>query len=188
MASVTTTKENKEIVRRFAETFVNGGNYDTAEEFLAEDIVDSTPLGVGTGRDAVVNATREVRTAFPDFSVTLHELVADGDMVAVRMTQRGTHEGVFMGNEPTGKIVRNRDHGFRATEEREDRGAAGQARPPRDDAATRPRSTSYRRTLNRYNRPAFLGSPGLATAYGGLLITVVPPDLTGSSGRNLFGL
>ena len=103
MASAATTKENKEIVRRFAEEFVNGSNYDKAEEFLAEDIVDYTPLGETTGRDSVVETTKELRTAFPNFVVAPEEIIAEGDTVAVRMTQRGTHEGVFMGNEPTGE-------------------------------------------------------------------------------------
>jgi steroid delta-isomerase-like uncharacterized protein len=102
MASASTTTGNKEIVRRFAQEFVNESNYDTVEEFLAEDIVDYTPLGETTGRDAVVETTTELRTAFSDFVVTLEEIIAEGDTVAVRMTQRGTHEGVFMGNGPTG--------------------------------------------------------------------------------------
>lgn len=103
MASAATTNENKEIVRRFAEEFVNEGDYETVEEFLAEDIVDYTPLGETTGREAVLETTKELRTAFPDFVVSPQEIVAEGDTVAVRMTQWGTHEGTFMGTEPTGK-------------------------------------------------------------------------------------
>ena len=102
MASAATIRENKEIVRRFVAEFVNGSSYDKAEEFLAEEIVDSTLLGETTGRDSVVETTKELRTAFPDFVVTPEEIVAEGDTVAVRMTQRGTHEDAFMGNEPTG--------------------------------------------------------------------------------------
>lgn len=102
MASASTARENKEIARRFANEFVNKSNYDTAEEFLAEDIVDDTPLGETVGRDAVVDTTTELRKSFPDFVVTPEAVVAEGDTVAVRMTQRGTHEGAFMGNEPTG--------------------------------------------------------------------------------------
>ena len=102
MTSVETTKENTEIVRRFADQFMDAGNYGTAREFLAEDIQDHTPLGETTGRDAVVETAKSMEIAFPDFGVTLEEIVADGDTVAVRMTQRGTHEGVFMGIEPTG--------------------------------------------------------------------------------------
>lgn len=94
--------DNKETVRRFVEEFINEGKYDTAEEFLAKDIADHTPLGETTGRDAVVETLKTVRTAFPDFVVTPQEIVAEDDFVAVRMTQRGTHEGTFMGIEPTG--------------------------------------------------------------------------------------
>lgn len=102
MASAVPSTENEEIVRRFAEQFINAGNHDTAEEFLAEDVHDYTPLGETTGRDAVVETTKELGAAFPDFTIRLEEVVADGDTVAVRMTQRGTHEGEFMGIEPTG--------------------------------------------------------------------------------------
>ncbi|UTF52243.1 ester cyclase [Natronosalvus rutilus] len=102
MASASTTRANKELVRRFANEFVNESNYDTAREFLDVDIIDSTPLGETTGREAVVETTKELRTAFPDFVVTPEETVAEKDTVVVRMTQRGTHEGVFMGHEASG--------------------------------------------------------------------------------------
>lgn len=95
--------EPKDIIRRFADEFINEGNVDAAEEFLADDIADHTPFGETSGRDAVVATLKELRTAFPDFNVTLNEIVADGDTVAVWMTQRGTHEGPFMGIEPTGR-------------------------------------------------------------------------------------
>jgi steroid delta-isomerase-like uncharacterized protein len=94
--------DNKEIVRRFAVEFINEGNYATAEELLAEDIADHTPLGETTGRESVVDTLKTVRTAFPDFVVTLQAIVSEHDTVAVRMTQRGTHQGTFMGIEPTG--------------------------------------------------------------------------------------
>lgn len=94
--------ENEDIVRRFADEFINEGKYDTAEEFLAEDVADYTPLGETIGRDAVVETLTAMRTAFPDFVLTPEEIISDGDTVAVRMTQRGTHEGTFMGIEPTG--------------------------------------------------------------------------------------
>lgn len=103
MASAVSTEENEEIVRQFVEQFINEGNYGVAERFLAEDVHDYTPLGETTGREALVETAKEVGTAFPDFGITLEEIVADGDNVAVRMIQRGTHDGVFMGIGPTGK-------------------------------------------------------------------------------------
>jgi steroid delta-isomerase-like uncharacterized protein len=95
--------ENSEIVRRFTSEFLNERNYDTAEEFLAEDVADHTPLGDTIGRDEVVETAKTMDAAFPDFTITPEEIVTEGDTVAVRMTQRGTHEGTFMGFEPTGK-------------------------------------------------------------------------------------
>lgn len=99
----TTPEENKQIVHRFVDEVVNKSNYDRIDEFVAEDFIDHTPFGETRGRDAVRDTTGQLRTAFPDFAVTPHDVVADGDTVAVQMTQRGTHEGKFMGVEPTGR-------------------------------------------------------------------------------------
>jgi len=48
------------------------------------------------------NDIQYLRTAFPDFNLTIEDLVADGDKVWVRMTARGTNLGGFMGP-PNGK-------------------------------------------------------------------------------------
>jgi predicted ester cyclase len=45
------------------------------------------------------------RTAFPDFSTTIEQLLADGDWVAFRLKHRGTHRGEFLGVVPTGHQV-----------------------------------------------------------------------------------
>ena len=50
-----------------------------------------------------------LRTAFPDLHFTIEELVAEGDIVAGRLTMSGTHEGPLMGIPPTGRAVRQ-DH------------------------------------------------------------------------------
>lgn len=112
MASAATTKKNKEIVSRFAEEFVNKQDVDSLAEFVSEDFVDYTPFGQTTGRDALLATTKELKAAFPDFAVVLEEIVGEGDTVAVRMTQRGTHKGEFMGFEPTGKSFEIEAMGF----------------------------------------------------------------------------
>lgn len=43
------------------------------------------------------------RTAFPDVSVEPELLIAEGDLVALRATGRGTHLGTFQGVAPTGR-------------------------------------------------------------------------------------
>ena len=40
--------------------------------------------------------------AFPGSQLTIDEEIVDGDRMALRFTQRGTHNGVFMGIPPTG--------------------------------------------------------------------------------------
>jgi predicted ester cyclase len=43
--------------------------------------------------------------AFPGYSLTAEDMIAEGDKVVVRTTFRGTHNGDFMGIPPTGKQV-----------------------------------------------------------------------------------
>ena len=46
---------------------------------------------------------QQLSTAFPDSQATLHEVLADGDWVVVRLTASGTHQGEWMGTPPTGR-------------------------------------------------------------------------------------
>jgi predicted ester cyclase len=43
--------------------------------------------------------------AFPCYRVDPEELIAEGDLVSVRATVRGEHQGPFAGSAPTGKGV-----------------------------------------------------------------------------------
>ena len=48
------------------------------------------------------------RRAMPDYDVTHEDLIAAGDEVAVRNTVSGTHQGGFMGHQPTGRRIEMR--------------------------------------------------------------------------------
>jgi predicted ester cyclase len=43
--------------------------------------------------------------AFPDLSAKIEEIVAEGDKVAIRVINTGTHKGEFQGIAPTNKRV-----------------------------------------------------------------------------------
>jgi steroid delta-isomerase-like uncharacterized protein len=44
-----------------------------------------------------------VHQAFPDLHAEVHEVIAEGDLVAARVTYTGTHQGEFVGIPATGK-------------------------------------------------------------------------------------
>lgn len=100
-------ERNEEIIRRFVREIVNAGNYDVADDLFAEDYVrhDPTVPEEKRGPEGFKETVEAFRSAFPDVEMTLHEVFADGEYVAFRATEIGTHEGEFMGIEPTGRRV-----------------------------------------------------------------------------------
>ena len=94
---------NKELVRRFVETFWNVGDMTAIGDLMATDAVIHQPEVGGT--DGLKAFNRTLRAAFPDWHSTPEELVAEDDTVAERWTGRGTHQGAFQGIAPTGRQV-----------------------------------------------------------------------------------
>lgn len=97
--------DNKEVVRRLIGDLVNDERYDVAPEIIAEGYVrhENGAMEKPSGPEDFVAALKGFRTAFPDFEMSIDGLIAEDDLVSFYATQRGTHEGPFMGIEPTGK-------------------------------------------------------------------------------------
>ncbi len=73
---------------------------------MASDMVDHNPLpDQAPGREGMKNLMNMFLAAFPDMQSSIDLLVAEGDIVAGRMTTKGTHKGDLMGIPPTGKQV-----------------------------------------------------------------------------------
>jgi steroid delta-isomerase-like uncharacterized protein len=69
-------------------------------------VVDHDPVAAGdSGIAAVHTHFRLFYTAFPHSRLTLDDLVAEGDQVAVRLKMRGLHGGTYLGVPATGKHV-----------------------------------------------------------------------------------
>ncbi len=97
---------NKDLVRRFAQEVLNDGNMAALEELVAADLVNhSPPPGVPADREGLRAFVLGQRAAFPDFQMTVEDLIAEADKVVLRFTARGTHQGTFAGIPPTGKQV-----------------------------------------------------------------------------------
>ena len=102
------TMANKALAQRATEEVWNKGNIVVADEVYAPDIIrhDPTlPAGKEQGREAFKKFVNVFRTAFPDGRVTLDDLVAEGDKVAVRYSFQGTHAGELVGIPATGRRV-----------------------------------------------------------------------------------
>lgn len=103
--ATTTTEDNKRFARRAVEEF-NEQNLAVFDELFAEDVIDHSPSGETKGREGPREGLETLYTAFPDLEISIDDLIAEGDTVALRSTHRGTHEGKFMDIEPTGKQIK----------------------------------------------------------------------------------
>jgi steroid delta-isomerase-like uncharacterized protein len=98
------SEKNKAIARRYVEEFWNGSRPDLLETLVTPDGVVHTGM-VDHDVEGWKQGTEMLRSAFPDFHVTLEDEMADGDKVIHRWILSGTHEGEFSGVPATGKKV-----------------------------------------------------------------------------------
>jgi C-1 hydroxylase len=96
------SQENKELVRRWYEAF-SRHDVDSVAEMVAPDLVHHN--STNQGRDGVRAEVAYWYGAFPDASVAIDDLIAEGDRVVARLTASGTHRGEFMGTPPSGKPI-----------------------------------------------------------------------------------
>jgi steroid delta-isomerase-like uncharacterized protein len=97
---------NKELLQRFYDDVINGRNLDLIDELLSDDFVEHEEFpGIPPTRDGVKQAFAMFYAAFPDIHFRVDDIVAEGDVVAARVTITGTHQGEFMGIPATGRSV-----------------------------------------------------------------------------------
>jgi len=99
-------EENKDKIRRFVEEFWNKGNLESLNEHQAASYVHHDPGSPEiTDREGFKQFAIMTRTGFPDFNVTIEDIIAEGDKVVTRWSVRGTHKGALGEIPPTGKEV-----------------------------------------------------------------------------------
>ena len=103
-----TPQQNKALIRRFYEEVWGRGNLDVVYEVFAADYTrhDLRPGNPLPGPDGQKKTAADFRAAFPDLQVTVDLLIAEDDMVVVRVTNEGTNTGPWGGTPPTGKHAR----------------------------------------------------------------------------------
>jgi predicted SnoaL-like aldol condensation-catalyzing enzyme len=78
-------------MRRIMHGVINGKDLDAADELFSEKhrLHPETPE-VGPGSEGMKEAFAGLHAQFPDVRVTIESIVAEDDMVAVRLTYSGT--------------------------------------------------------------------------------------------------
>ena len=99
-------QENKDLVREFYEEVVSTGNVDRVDEFVSQDyaeVLDGTRYAVGIqgAKEHIIG----VRETYTDLKIIVERQIAEGDWVATCIVAQGTHEGRWLGIEPTHRAM-----------------------------------------------------------------------------------
>jgi predicted ester cyclase len=93
-----TLSANKELVRRLIEDAINARNLDAVDELAEGELSAAAKRWIGP-----------FRSSFPDFTMKIVDLVAEGDTVVGHFQCSGTHRGEWNGIQPTGKRFQDVD-------------------------------------------------------------------------------
>jgi steroid delta-isomerase-like uncharacterized protein len=91
---------NKTAIQAYAEAF-SRGDFERVAALCTPDVEVQGVLGKG-GLDVAMPIWRSLHEAF-GIHLSIEEIIAEGDVVAVRFVETGTFRAPFRGMEPTGK-------------------------------------------------------------------------------------
>jgi len=89
-------EENRALARRIPEEVWSRGDMAAADAVLSAEFVNHNPaFGHPPTREGYKQTVAAFRAAFPDLSMVVEHILAEGDLVALRFRVRGTHRGQF---------------------------------------------------------------------------------------------
>jgi predicted ester cyclase len=95
------TDANKTVVRAFIQQVFQEGRPEAVDGLTTPDFVShGLP---GSGPDVMKQAIERVGKGLSNAKFEIHDVVAEGDLVAVRLDSTATQSGEFMGMPATGK-------------------------------------------------------------------------------------
>ena len=102
------SEANKQVVRRAFEEVWNQRKLEAIDELFAPDFVFHSPAEPEPirGLEGYRRFVARIREGFPDVRVRVEEILAEGDLVAARVTMEMTHTGIYQGIPPAGKRLR----------------------------------------------------------------------------------
>jgi steroid delta-isomerase-like uncharacterized protein len=94
-------EEHKALVQRWVDA-INNDELATLAGIVDVHFVDHHPLpGQAAELTGLTHAYGTLHTAFPDWRITVDDLLAEADTVVVRSTWSGTQQGEFLSVPPT---------------------------------------------------------------------------------------
>jgi steroid delta-isomerase-like uncharacterized protein len=101
----TVEEQNKEVAKAVFAS-IDAGDFERIDELLADDFAAPLPgLSEPLRKDTLFQLIKSHYTAFPDWIHVIENVIAEGDMVAVKLTQHGTHQAEYEGIPATGVKV-----------------------------------------------------------------------------------
>jgi hypothetical protein len=91
-------ESRKQWVLSFVEEVWNGRNIAAIPKYLV-----AGTFYAGN----IANSIKFLSTSFPDYEISVEDIIVEEDKVAIRTTLRGTHSGSFRGHSPTGKVIQS---------------------------------------------------------------------------------
>src|SRR5215218_11525945 len=98
-----TLEANKHVVREIIERILVQQEDAAIDELVSESFVPHTFGPMPKGREGLREGMRRAGAGVSEAKFTIHELIAEGDRVAARITTGARHTGPFMGMQPTGR-------------------------------------------------------------------------------------
>ncbi len=97
----------KAVVRQFNEQVIMRGDRSAFDALMDPGFINrSAPQGAPNGPESMWNTFANVlRPALAGLTVVIHDQISEGDKVTTRKTISGTHNGVLMGIEATGRQI-----------------------------------------------------------------------------------
>ena len=99
------------IVRRFY-IALSTGETALVDDALAPDWEAIPALSTGPGAEGWKASITHLRSVFSDLTVSIDDVVASGDLVAVRSVCRGVHRGELLGVPGSGREIKFRASDF----------------------------------------------------------------------------
>ena len=84
---------------------INKGDIAGFGDLVADGFVEHQGMPALPTQEGTLEFFRILLAAFPDWHMTVEDLIAGGDKTVARVTVTGTHKGEFLGVPPTGMRV-----------------------------------------------------------------------------------